>query len=113
MDDAKLDHMMRDDAKLDHMMRDDAKLDHMMRDDARLEDAMLADAMVSWVAACTALVTAEQSGLPEAHLEELADEVIFCKLRLARERAHHEELMTAVAPAGPEQLMLEGMSIGS
>jgi hypothetical protein len=89
-------------------------------DDAVTENAMSAmlsslsdEAMASWMAACAALVTAEQSGLPEADLEELADEVISCKLRLAKERALGNEKRMTTPADGPEQLMLEGMSTGS
>jgi hypothetical protein len=48
-----------------------------------------------WTAACAALVNAEQAGLPEGHLEMLADEIISCRLPLADRPAE-----SAVAPAG-------------
>jgi hypothetical protein len=83
---------------------DDAMLDCAITDAINI-------AMTNWVAACEALVTAEQSGLPEAHLEQLADEVISCKLRLARERAGQS--VAGASPVDPEQLLFEGMSIAS
>jgi hypothetical protein len=62
-----------------------------------------------WTAACAALVSAEQSGLPDADLEKLADEIISCRLGLADRPAEG-----AVSPAGPDgQLPLfEPASIG-
>jgi hypothetical protein len=55
--------------------RDDTRGGHMF-DSTR-------DAHDDWTAACAALVSAEQAGLPDAHLEKLADEIISCRLRLA------------------------------
>jgi hypothetical protein len=67
------------------------------------------NAQHDWTAACAALVSAEQAGLPDSHLEKLADEIISCRLRLAEGPAG-----SAVSSATPdEQLSLfETASVG-
>lgn len=61
-----------------------------------------------WTAACAALVSAEQAGLPDSHLEKLADEIISCRLRLAEGSAGRASAATLA-----EQLSLfETASVG-